>query len=232
METTDLVERQARAWQEACRIEEGASGPGVAARQAPVIAITREFGALGTEVGRMAAHRLAFDYFDRELVDLIATAARVRAKRVELVDERIRDRFSNWLTEQFGGDDVSHAEYMAGLKHVFRGLGRRGRAVIVGRGGHFLLDPARTLRVRVFAPLAVRVERVAAIGRTSLDEAADQVRRADEERRRFSLASFGQDPADPRHSDLLLDSGSIPLDACAGIVVAAFHAKLGLETGA
>ena len=221
---SDLVERQVRKWEEAGRIVPAPRG-GVAVAQ-PVIAISREFGALGSEIGRMVAYCLDFEYYDRKLIELIAAETHVVERMIDLVDERLQDRITNWVAEQFGRD-VTNATVVRNLGKVLLALACHGRAVIVGRGAQFVLDPATTLRVRTRASLDVRVERIAVIGHLTRDQALARIREVDAERRAFCKTAFGRDVADPEAYDVVLDTGSLPMDACAELVSVAFRARFG-----
>ena len=222
---SDLVERQVRKWEEAGRVAPvPRAGRWVAQ---PVIVISREFGALGSEIGRMVAYRMGFEYYDRKLVELIATETHVVERMIELVDERLQDRITNWVAEQFGRD-LTNANLFRNIGKVLLTLAYHGRAVIVGRGAQFVLDPATTLRVRARASLDVRVERIAVIGHLTREQALARVREVDAERRVFCRTAFGRDVAEPEAYDLVLDTGSLPMDACADLITAAFLARFGV----
>ena len=60
-------------------------------------------------------------------------------------------------------------------------------------------------------------------------QARQEIARVDEDRRAFLRSSFGRDPADPHLYDLLVNVGSLPLEAAAEIVVAAWKAKFHRE---
>jgi cytidylate kinase len=53
-------------------------------------------------------------------------------------------------------DEVSRV-----LMRVIGAIGRHGKAIIVGRGANFVLPPENRFRVRIIAPLELRVNRVA-----------------------------------------------------------------------
>ena len=222
----EMVERQVLLWQ-----EQGRLGLQYAPReghtQAPVIAISRQHGALGARLGRLVAERLDFAYYDRELVERIASEAQVRQAVVDSVDERARHRIADWLADHVGGGRLSDSEYVRHLSHVLLSIAYHGRAVIVGRGACFLLDPTWTLRVRAFAPLEVRVARVAQSHKLALDEARTDVESMDAGRTDFNRRHFGRDVNDPAGYDLVIDTGTLPLPACVDLVLTAFKARFG-----
>jgi cytidylate kinase len=106
-------------------------------------------------------------------------------------------------------------------------LARHGRGVIVGRGAHFLLDPKTTLRVRVIAPLEVRVARIAARDGLRDDEARAKILRIDGERVAFNRQHYGADIADPAHYDLVVNAGTLGLEGAAAGVIWTFRSRFG-----
>jgi cytidylate kinase len=104
-------------------------------------------------------------------------------------------------------------------------IARHGKAVVVGRGVQFLLDPAHVLRVRVVCPVDERVRSV--MGRKGLDERAARaaVDEADVDRREFIHDHYGRNIDDPCAYDLWLNSGSLTLEASTEIVVSAYRAR-------
>jgi len=106
-------------------------------------------------------------------------------------------------------------------------LGRHGKGVIIGRGAQYILDPAQTLRVRAYAPLDVRVRRIAERDGIPVHEARARVLRVDAERAAFVRRHFNQEIADPNHYDLLCNTGSLSVEVCAEMVERAFRARFG-----
>lgn len=219
----ELVDRQVRAWQEQ-ELATGVESEGPT-RQRPMIAVSRAYGALGGFVAQGAAKELGFDVFDREVVDRVARTANVSERVAASVDERLQDAISNWVAELFGGGRMAHRKYMQTLARVVLTAGHHGRGVIVGRCAHLLLDPAWTLSVRVVAPRDVRIARVAAHRRVSLQEAEARVQEVDRSREAFCRRGFGRGLDEPGQYDLVLDTGRIPVETCERIVALAFQAR-------
>src|SRR5687767_6032054 len=93
-----IVNQQIMRWNEEQRVTLQRSARET--REAPpVICISRQFGALGGEVGRRVAERLGFSFYGQELVDEIAKQAHVRRKVVESLDERNQDSIRLWVDE-------------------------------------------------------------------------------------------------------------------------------------
>lgn len=200
--------------------------------QQPMIVMSREFGGRGAEIGRKVARKLGFDYHSQELVHEVARQAKVRKALVESLDERSRDTVEQWVAELFDGQAFLPGEYLKNLSKVVLTLGKQGRGVIVGRGAHFILDPKRTLRVRAYAPVDHRVKYIGDRRGLSEGEARALVQKIDSERVAFYRQHFDADVADPQHYDLLLNTATLPVAACADIVVRAEQERRAAQRGA
>lgn len=194
-------------------------------KQQPMIVMSREYGGRGAEIGKLVAEKLGFQFHAQELVHEVAKRARVRQQLVESLDERAQDGIEQWVTEMMEGGVFAPSDYLRNLTRVIVALGRHGKGVIIGRGAHFILDPARTLRVRAVAPLETRVARIAEREEMSSVEARALVLRVDSERMAFYRQHFNVDVSDPVHYDLVLNTATLPIEACAEIVMRAFKAR-------
>src|SRR5580698_7836313 len=166
-----FVNRQILLWQEERRIAERKGIEGKSSQQ-PMVCLSRQYGARGAEMGRMVAEQLGFRFYSQELIHDVAQEAQVRDQLVESLDERVQDRISEWVSSLIKRGVFAPSDYLRNLSKVVLTLGRHGKGVIVGRGAHFLLDPQATLRVRVTAPLEMRVARISARDALSADERA------------------------------------------------------------
>ena len=101
--------------------------------------------------------------------------------------------------------------YLEHLTKLVRGISKRGRAVIVGRGANFILPWEERFAVRVIAPLEKRVENIAVEFEASLEEAQDRVERRQSRRKDFVKNSFDADINDPLRYDLILNTGALTI---------------------
>src|SRR6185436_465934 len=223
-----FVDQQILLWQEGRRIRERKGVEGNVQRT--TICISRQYGARGAAMGRMVADRLGFRFYSDELIHDIAEAAHVRQQVVESLDERVQDGIAEWVAGLIKRGVFAPSDYLRNLSKVVLTLGRHGKGVIIGRGAHFLLDGATTLRVRVIAPLDVRVARVAARDGLSEAEARAKVTRIDDERVAFNRQHYNADIRDPDHYDLLVNAGTLGVEGAAAQTVAAFQFRFGSTT--
>jgi cytidylate kinase len=219
-----FVNQQILLWEQERRIADRKGLEGKHA-QHPTICISRQYAARGAEMGRSVAQRLGFRFYSQELIHEIAEEAHVRRQLVESVDERVQGSIAEWVSTMIKRGAFAPSDYLRNLSKVVLTLSRHGKGVIIGRGAHFILDRAQTLRVRVIAPLEVRVARIAE--RDGLAEAVARAKilRIDAERVAFNMQHYNADIADPSHYDLVINTGTLGVDAAVDQTVQAFRAR-------
>lgn len=195
--------------------------------QRPMITISREYGAYGGEMGKIVARALDIDFHAQELVHQIAKHAHVREQVVQALDERAQGNLRLWIDDLITIRKFEANDYLNALTETVGAIARHSRGVIVGRGAHLILDPSRTLRVRVFAPADRRAQYVAQREGMSLGEATLKVARVDEERREFFEKHFGANVSDPLGFDLTINTSSFSLEAGAQVVAEAYRQRFG-----
>lgn len=111
-----------------------------------------------------------------------------------------------------------HELVLRNTRWVTDAAGRGG--VIVGRNGALILATwPGALHVRLDAPVEQRVERAATRGGITVGRAARRQRREDDIRADMSIRLYGWDPRDPTRYDLVLNTGTLDVEACVDIIV-------------
>jgi cytidylate kinase len=183
------------------------------------IAISSETGTRGPAVARIVGERLGWSVYDRELLEIIARNLHVAVKSVENVDEH----HVTWLqecVESFAAvPAVREQKFVCHLIEAMLSLSARGRCVIVGRGSPFVLPAATTLRVRLTAPLADRIDAICQERHLSRSDAARHIEQIDRYRTHFVKLHFQRDAGDVQHYDLMVNTSQFPIDECAQLIV-------------
>jgi CMP/dCMP kinase len=191
----------------------------------PCIAIASLPGAGGEELGRIVAERLGYGLFDREIVDEIARRRGISDELMRGLDGRVRSLIDRYVADFLHTRGFDETEFVNEVVRMVTTIGRRGLAVIVGRGSAFILDPHLALRVGVVAPLAVRVDRFAKQQGLDPKRAESILRQEDERRTLYVRQYFHARIDDPLCYDLVLNSGAIDFDAAATLVVESLHIR-------
>lgn len=227
-----LVDKQLKLWGLKHQIEE-LMRPGRCIEQGvaygPCLLVSRQYGSGGGELSRRAAESLGWQVYDREILDEIAKVAKVRSKLLEAVDERTREIWGDGWRPELAPENLGYEGYLRDLRKVVLTLGHHGDTVIVGRGAAFLLPSRCSLRVRVIAPLELRVQRVSKAGKLSSAEALRRVRECDADRSEFVRKAFQVDAGSPLGYDLVINTGELSLEAGVKLVLLAMEDKLHLQ---
>jgi len=203
----------------------------------PVITIAREFGAGGSRVAAMLAQRLSAEVIDRQLIAEVAVRLGLTDDAVAAQDEHVQtivDRLVRLFVpfgEAYGaGGDPLYGAPLADpeqavrqlTEEVIRESARQDNSIIVGRGGAFVLaEWPGVLHIFVRSAEAVRVREV--MSRLELPEegARRHLHQVDADRAAFMHRHYGADWRDPRHYDLVIDTGRLGLQRAAETVLAA-----------
>jgi cytidylate kinase len=195
--------------------------------QGPWITLSKSLGADWEGMARRLAKELGWETYDREILETVSRESHVREALLSSLDEREVGWIEETLARFAAPDRPAHQAYLDQMARVILALGHHGRAILVGRGANWLLDPGCGLRVRLVAPLPARIARVAKAERLSPAEARERIRHDDESRARFIHQVYQQDINDPAGYDMILNLGSLTQDAAAECVLAALRGKLG-----
>lgn len=220
-----LVEDQVQRW----LVREQARRSAVVAAQAarPIVTISRQAGAHGTEVARRVAARLGFALWDQELVQQIAAQTGTSDRQLSTVDEREINAIADLLSGLLMGDPVTGEGYLQRLLALIRVISKRGNAVVVGRGAQFVVEPEAALRVRVIGAVEARLHTMMLDAHLDERQARARIERIDHERLAFVRHRHLKDAADPGAYDVLVNTSTLSVEQAAEVVVGAYRAKFG-----
>ena len=178
----------------------------------PIIALGRQFGSGGREVGKLLAEKLHVRCYDRELITLAAQKAEVRE---ELFAGREEKAPNPWLFTGVyeGGPQVLKGQPAEDIlfemqSQVILELARQGPCIIVGRCADAVHRSAGIPVVSLFicAPFADRVKRRMDIEGIGQKEAEDAVRKIDKQRKKYYDTYTGQNWGAPENYDFCISS--------------------------
>jgi len=201
-----------------------------------VITLSREYGAGGLNVGLRVAKLLEIDFLDTALIEEVARRLHVPSDAVERWDERRESLILRLLRSL----QASHPEMAAAspvareaissqpdpdriwsaVQEVMREEARTRSAVIVGRGGAFILAGMPGVHhFRLVASHEARVRWLAEAHGLERSEAARRVEAADRARLDFLRHRCGVDPTDAHHFSLVLNTETLGWEKTARIIV-------------
>jgi len=209
-----VIEEQVKRWEAMKPKKKEAEGKGVS-----VITVSREPGSGGKLVAKGVAERLGFDLFHQEVIHEMAESTRANRMLLKTLDEKglsvLDDLISALVYERHLWPD----EYLKHLMKVVGAIEKHGRAVVVGRGANFILSGQKILRVRIIAPIELRIQNVMKEYGTSEDETKRRILRTESDRRAFVRKYFNANITDPMNYDCILNTGTLSIDAAVNSVV-------------
>ena len=191
----------------------------------PVITISRELGSSGSIVADKLAEKLEFDIFNKKFIQDIAESTKISEIFFETIDEKGVSVWNEWISSLVDHRHLWPDQYLKHLMKVVGTIGKHGRAIILGRGANFVLPPGRRFRVRIVAPEKKRVKKVSADYGVPLNEAKRLIIKTESDRRAFIRKYFNADIADPLNYDLIINTGTISIDAATDAIKGALDHK-------
>lgn len=189
-----------------------------------ILAISREYGSGGRDIGRLVAARLGYEYVDKARLFRDLDLAGPRWGRVA----RELDEVCPTLWERH---DWQYRGYIALMESLILDYAARDRVVLIGRGSPLVLHEVPfCLRVRLVAPLAVRLERIMLRESVDQDAAEQLAHRVDRDRACYINANYQSDWDAESIYDLILNTGSLTYEQAADLLVEALAEKERLAT--
>jgi cytidylate kinase len=175
----------------------------------PLVAMTREMGSLGKDVAARLAERAGRKVIYHEIIDQLANKMRLRKSHVERFLEG-----KSGLWERLTTDRTSLTIFTA--DETFRVLREGGAAVIRGWGAvHLLGAIPHVIRVRVCAPLDLRIERMMQrLATDDRDAVRNEILMSEEAHGAITRRHFGINWRDPEHYDVVLSTERLSVDEC------------------
>ncbi|MCB9947715.1 MAG: cytidylate kinase-like family protein [Rhodospirillaceae bacterium] len=190
----------------------------------PLVAITRDYGCGGEEIGHQLAEALEVPWFDRDLIERVAKAARTDKAAMAALDETVKGPLEVWVTSLLAQQSFSPSEYLHHLVRVLMGIARHG-GVIMGRGSHVILKRQHPFRVRLVGTPEKCAERVALAEGLSERAAEAKVKQKNRERALFLWEDFHVRTNEPLNYDILINTdGFADLGQVVEILRSAYHA--------
>ena len=207
------------------------------------ITLSRQLGSGGDQIAARVSELLNYRLFDKSMI--LQVAADVGLSESEIVDfSEDSHTARNFFERLFGGsrtvarsrvwvetpggerqaqdvrldDQSSVAITQASVQAAFR----RGNVIIIGRGGQAILRGRKdVLHVRIQAPFDVRVRRIAAQEKITVEEAEARVKARDISDVAWIKRHFDLDSHDPQFFDLIINTTKFTQAAAVDLILKA-----------
>lgn len=160
-----------------------------------IITISREYGSGGREVGEKLAKRLGIEFYDKEIITLLAQESGLSEETIRNWAEKEVSGFFYGINAARGIIPIPDRIFSARRK-VLNELADKGDCVIVGSCGDYILRERENIKsFFLYAPLEIRKKRAVEVYGDDLAAYPNMIKRKDEERKdyynHFTSFKFG-----------------------------------------
>ena len=192
----------------------------------PVITISREPGSGGSEIARKLAKALNMDLIGGQIIQHVADSAKMSRRVIESLDEKEVTFRDTLLSSLFGEYRPWPGEYLQHLTRVIGTIGVFGNVIIVGRGANHVLPQEKAFKARIIAPMEFRIKYFMDDRGYTKAEAEQYVLRTENNRKAFVRKFFNADVSDPKHYDIVINTGGMSLDTATMAIITAFKKRI------
>ena len=193
------------------------------------MAINRQYGSGGKEVGQKVADALGIKLYDKEITELAAKKSGIRKDYFDKADEKPTDSFLYALAMNTFSlnntmnplDNTLSNDRLFNLQaDVISDLAKGESFVLIGRCGEYILrDEPNCISVYVCAPLEKRVERIMRLYHLSEKEALKQINSIDKKRESYYGYYAGKSWGACSSYNLCIDTSCLGTDKAAQLIL-------------
>jgi CMP/dCMP kinase len=196
-----------------------------------VITISRQISSGGAYIGHLLARKLGYKYVEREILHTAAKELDVEISELSKLDERHTGFLENLIKSfVFGTPEAPYVppsrrpvydlELFEAESRIIKAMADRYNAVIVGRGGYFVLRGRPfVLNVFIHAPMDFRIKRFQQFHDVSEKQAHEEIEYSDHQREKFLKTMTDTDRYDARNYHLCINSAIIGFEAAEKIII-------------
>ena len=179
----------------------------------PFLAVSRDFGCGEETIIPRLEQTLGWKVYGRNLLDSLAVSEGLSRRFMETLDEHRQPLMDKWVNYLIHSGAILPEDYVVRISKLIKVIVAHESAIIIGRGCNFILgDKKEGLRIRLTAPFADRVIKIANLRSISDKEAEKLVEETDRERRNFLKSYFGKGMDDPSRFDLVFNTSNLSLE--------------------
>ncbi|MGN0373077.1 MAG: AAA family ATPase [Enterocloster sp.] len=194
------------------------------------ITITREFGSLGRPIARSLSEKLGIEFYDRDIVDQVASQLNLPVSRISETEEKAEHRFFAHMFP-LGTDE----EYIQDMifdvqKDIILDLAEKSSCIIVGRCSDYLLQNNKNnVNIFIYAPYKERLYNcIHTLGMTE-EQAKKMIMSVDKARNAYHRKYAGYLPGDTRHKHLMIDSSLLGVEGTADLIAQMVRKRFHLD---
>lgn len=187
-----------------------------------IIAIGRQFGSGGREIGKALASSLDIPYYDKDLIALAAKKSGMSPEIFEQFDEKPTKSLLYSLaigSYMFGSrvstvSDMPMSDKLYTLQaNIIQDLAKQGSCILIGRCADYILrDDPDLISLFIHAPLAYRKRRIESLYNVPQDKIEGMLAKADKSRANYYNYYTEKKWGSASNYDLSIDSSLLSLE--------------------
>lgn len=191
------------------------------------LAIEREFGSGGREIGKKVAEMAGISCYDGSLMAQVAEAKGLSLDMLKEYDEKktgsVLYNIGLLASYNYNRSNSQVFELYYELQKTIKSLEMQGPAVFIGRSStEILRDNPRTVRVFIYSSdMDKRIERITRTENVSPDQAKKMMEKKERERREYFKFWTDKEWSDKANYDIALNTSALSADDCARILFTA-----------
>lgn len=185
-----------------------------------IITISREFGAGGSEIGRLVAKTLNYEFYDKEIILKAARESNVDVESLLRWDEKVPMNFG-FAQSLFDFYNKPLSEKLFEVQQqVIKEIGEKGNCVIVGRNANTILKEFDNgLHVFVHAEPYWRLERMKKIMPDATEaEITEEMRMIDKKRKKFCSYYTNTEFGVADYYDICMNTSKLGIETCVDVI--------------
>lgn len=188
------------------------------------LAIEREYGSAGRQIGMRVSELAGIPYYDDELLLRAAEDMGISVDMMRYYDEK---RTGSFLYDLANFSSFTSAtknnvyEIYAGMQRTIENLVRTGPCVLIGRcSTEILKGNPRVLRAFIYSSNEERkIQHIMSLEKTTRDGAKKLIEKNERERANYFKSWTQKEWKDRNNYDIELNSGTLPREDCALILL-------------
>ena len=197
----------------------------------PTICFSRKIGVGAVEIADILAEEIGYRVIDRQIVEYIASEARLSREEIALFDESYPGKLGEFLSMLVGKKAFIQSDYATQLIRTIVPIANFQPTIFVGRGAHLVLPRERVLAVAFVASREYRAKRLAKVLNVPEGDVGKKLDEVDKDQSAFFKKVFGKKGVTPYEFDIMINLDYIKKpQSAARIVAQAFKEKFGTET--
>ena len=197
-----------------------------------VITISRQFGAGGWHLGERLAKRLGYRYVNEGMIQEVAKKGKISSGRVRVFEKSGTNKLMKFLDRLVSTDSVDRfvserhghldeKSYVKIVRGIFEELHEKGNAIIIGRGGQYILKGySNAHHILLVADMKSRIRLIKDTHKLTENKAKAMIKQMEHQRARVLRLFSGHEFHDnPIYYDLVINTTQVGLQKAEELVI-------------